>query len=142
MLKPSQISSVVLYDSSSSYGIEIITMEGIEDITLGSSDFTVAMNSYNDSISILNNATNKYMNTIYTDRARSVGSVPNNSNSQSGYYYDTEILPSEYNGKFRDTDSNYVTDWNQMRTLEIQNINENYWLASRYVWTRVRLKLY
>ena len=131
---------VVLYDSSSPYGVEIITMESVEDVKLGYSDptvsgsnnFTKAMNSYNNAISTLNNATSKYINTTYVDKARSVGSVPNNPNSQSGYYTFTKFS-SSYSGKLRDTDTNYETDYNQMKALNINNIDDYYWLASRDV---------
>ena len=124
---------VVLYDSSSPYGVEIITMETVEDVTLGDDDnFKTSMNSYNNAISTLNNATSKYINTTYVDKARSVGSVPNNPNSQSGYYTFTKFS-SSYSGKLRDTDTNYETDYNQMKALNINNIDDYYWLASRNV---------
>ena len=123
----------MLYDSSSPYGVEIITMETVEDVTLGDDDnFKTSMNSYNNAISTLNNATSKYINTTYVDKARSVGSVPNNPNSQSGYYTFTKFS-SSYSGKLRDTDTNYETDYNQMKALNINNIDDYYWLASRYV---------
>ena len=123
---------VVLYDSSSPYGVEIITMETVEDVTLGNSNFNTSMNSYNNAISTLNNVTSKYINTTYVDKARSVGSVPNNPNSQSGYYTFTEFS-SSYSGKLRDIDTNYETDLDQMKALNINDIDEEYWLASRKV---------
>ena len=123
---------VVLYDSSSPYGVEIITMETVEDVTLGNSNFNTSMNSYNNAISTLNNVTSKYINTTYVDKARSVGSVPNNPNSQSGYYTFTEFS-SSYSGKLRDIDTNYETDLDQMKALNINDIDEEYWLASRAV---------
>ena len=130
----------VLYDSSSPYGVEIITMNTVEDVTLGvkdptatgSDNFTKAKNSYNNAIATLNNATSKYINTTYADKARSVGSVPNNINSQSGYYTFTEFS-SSYSGQLRDEDTNYETDYNQMGTLGIRAIDDYYWLASRLV---------
>ena len=123
---------VVLYDSSSSYGVEIITMETVEDVTLGDDDnFNTSMNSYNNAISTLNNATSKYINTAYVDKARSVGSVPDNPNSQSGYH--RTQFSSSYSGKLRDTDTNYETDYNQMKALNINNIDDYYWVASRNV---------
>ena len=117
-----------------------IADEIVEDVKLGYSDptvsgsnnFTKAMNSYNNAISTLNNATSKYINTTYVDKARSVGSVPNNPNSQSGYYTFTKFS-SSYSGKLRDTDTNYETDYNQMKALNINNIDDYYWLASRDV---------
>ena len=123
---------VVLYDSSSSYGVEIITMENVEDVRLGSGDFTTSMNSYNNAISTLNSKASTYNNTTYSSRARCVGSVPNNINSQSGYYTFTNFT-SSYSGKLRGEDTNYETDWNKMETLGIRDINEWYWLASHNV---------
>ena len=126
---------VVLYDSSSEYGVEIITMETVEDVTLGnSSNFNTSMNSYNSAISTLNNATSKYINTTYVDSARSVGSDPSNPTSDNpGYFTSSYSYMSSYNGKFKNADTNYETDDEQMGTLGIQDIDEEYWLASRYV---------
>ena len=139
-------SCAVLYDSSSEYGVEIITMETVEDIQLGngtggqqsnnSTYFNTAMNSYNSAISTLNNATNKYINTAYADKARCVGSVPNNSSQDdTGYFTSNYSYMSSYNGKFKDTDTNYETDYNQMETLGILSIDKAYWLASRIVYS-------
>ena len=134
----------VLYDSSSPYGVEIITMNTVEDITLGNgmpvglvsqsiSYFNMAMNSYNNAISTLNNATTKYINASYIDRARCVGSLPNNPNSEAGMYSRTENWFSSYNGKFKDTDMNYELDTDQMIHIGILEIDEPYWMASRFI---------
>ena len=123
------IDCVVLYDSSSSYGVEVIAMDSMEDVTLGDDDdFITSMNSYNDAISTLNTRASQYNNRIYSSRARCVGSVPNNINSEG-----EEVTGRDfgYSGKIKDSDLNYVTDWNQMGTLSIQNIGKDYWLASR-----------
>ena len=125
---------IVLYDSSSSYGIQIITDDTVETVRLGdSSNFTTSMNSYNNAISTLNTRAMAYLNTTYASDARSVGSVPNNKNSQSGYFTSSYSYMSSYNGKFRDTDTNYTTDYNKMTSLEIAGSNDDYWLASRNV---------
>ena len=133
----------VLYDNSSGYGVQIITMSAVENVELGNgagngeesnfnqTDFNTAMNSYNNAIETLNKRAEVYLNSTYAD-ARCVGSVPNNKNSQSGYYTFTEFT-SKYNGKFLDADLNYETDWNQMVSLGISYIGENYYLASRLV---------
>ena len=132
---------VVLYDSSSSYGVEIITMESVEDVKLGEDDptvsgadaFTKCMNSYNNAISTLNNATSKYLNTVYSNESRSVGSVPNSPSSESEMYTRSESWFSDYNEKFRDSDENYLIDNKQMLTLGIRDIDDVYWFASRSV---------
>lgn len=135
---------VVLYDSSSPYGVEIITMETVEDIEVGNgtgsvfsnsgtTEFDISMNSYNNLINTLNSKASIYLNTTYASDVRSVGSVPNNKNSQSGMFTSSYNYMLNYNGKLVDTDNNYIIDYNQMETLNIQNIDEFYWLASRNV---------
>ena len=134
----------VLYDSTSEYGVEIITMNTVEDVELGNGTgstqinnttyFNTAKNSYNSAISTLNNATSKYNNTTYSDASRSVGSAPSNPTSDNpGYFTSSDSYMSSYNGQFKNKDTNYETDFNQMKALDIHNIDERYWLASRYV---------
>ena len=126
----------VLYDSSSEYGVEIISMELVENVSLGDYEEIVeSMNSYNNAINTLNSRANAYNNTLYSDKARCVGSVPNNPSSESEMF----VLDTYYswfasfNGKFRDEDNNYETDWNQMSMLGIQILEQQYWLASRAI---------
>lgn len=139
-----QRTCVVLYGPEntnySSYGIQIITMNIVEDIKLGVlNDISASRTSYNNGISTLNNATSKYLNTTYATKVRSVGSVPNNptydaagmftmsaEDNWTGYF-------TQYNGTFKDSDDNYVADWEQMSNLNIYNIEDTYWLASRLV---------
>ena len=135
---------MVLYDNSSGYGTQIITMDTVENIELGNGTgeegynndqtyFNIAMESYNNAITTLNSrAEQGYLNPTYANDARSVGSIPNNKNSQSGYYTFTNFT-SSYSGKLRDKDENYVTDYNAMEILGIKNIGEPYYLASRIV---------
>ena len=125
---------VVLYDSSSSYGVEIIAMESVEDVTLGSSSFSTSMNSYNSAISTLNSAASDYNNGTYSSRARCVGSNPSNPTSDSpGYFTSSYSYMSSYNGQFKNQDTHYETDYNRMGTLGIRDIDDYYWLASRNV---------
>ena len=122
----------VLYDSTSEYGVQLITSACVgNDVTLGDSDFTTSMNSYNNAISTLNNAAGVYNNSDYST-ARCVGSNPTTPSAEAGYYTFTEFS-SSYSGKLKDADTNYETDYNQMEALEINNIADAYWLASRYV---------
>ena len=124
----------VLYDSSSGYGVQLITSDTVTDsYTLGSSTFSTGKTSYNNAISTLNSAVSSYNNSTYST-VRCVGSVPNNPNQDSAGYHTTQF-GSEYDGQFKDTDTNYETDYEQMGTLGIRNIGKNYWLASRYVYT-------
>ena len=123
----------VLYDSTSEYGVQLITSACVgSDITLGdeNDNFTNAMNSYNNAISTLNNAAGVYNNSDYST-ARCVGSNPINPSTEAGMH--TTQFSSSYSGKLKDTDTNYETDYNQMTTLEINDIDDYYWLASRGV---------
>ena len=121
----------VLYDSTSEYGVQLITSACVEnDVTLGDSDFTTSMNSYNNAISTLNNAAGAYNNSDYST-ARCVGSNPINPSTEAGMH--TTQFSSSYSGQLKDTDTNYETDYNQMTTLGINDIDDSYWLASRGV---------
>lgn len=130
----------VLYDNSSEYGTQIITMDIVENIEIGNGKsgydgssteyFNIAMEKYNNAINTFNTRAEAYNNSIYSSSARCVGSVPNNPSSESGYLTITEFT-SKYSGKLRDRDINYETDFNQMGKLGIRDIDIEYWLASR-----------
>ena len=119
-------------------------MNTVEDIELGNGTgreqddnttyFNTAKKSYNNARTTLNNATSKYINTTYADEARSVGSDPSNPTSDNpGYFTSSESYMSSYNGQFKNEDTHYTTDYDQMGTLGIRGIDKNYWLASRLV---------
>ena len=123
----------VLYDSTSEYGVQLITSACVGNrVTLGdeNDNFTNAMNSYNNAISTLNSAAGAYNNSDYST-ARCVGSNPINPSTEAGMH--TTQFSSSYSGQLKDTDTNYETDYNQMKALEINNIADAYWLASRIV---------
>ena len=143
--------SMVLYGPENSnyinYGIQIITLETVEDITLGYSDETAvgtdnlekAMNSYNNAIKTLNNATFKYLNKSYASSSRCVGSIPDNPNYDEADMFISEFkYMEEFNGLFKDEDNNCEADWKQIILLDINNRmdNQSYFLASRYVESR------
>ena len=133
----------VLYDSSSPYGVEIITMQNVvSEYWIGNgtrqtfkpvyddtSYMSIAINQYNSAIQNLNNETMKFLNTTYATSARCVGSVPNNQNSESGYYSGESYI-TKY-GSIKDSDNNYRTDQYQMEDLGINKTGQSYWLASR-----------
>ena len=133
---------VVLYDASSGYGVQIITMETVEQYQIGNgtgtiqkgsqSYFNTAMNSYNAAITNLNSRASQYLNTTYASSARSVGSVPNNPSNESGMYTSSDAWQATVSGKIKDKDENYVTDYNKMVDLGIEDIGTKYWLASRF----------
>ena len=128
------LSCRVLYDNSSGYGVQLITSDTVKNVTLGSSDFSTSMTSYNNAIATLNNEANAYNNTTYSSSARCVGSVPNNPSQDSAGYHTTQFS-SSYSGQLKDTDTNYEADFNQMGTLGIRKIGKDYWLASRLVFS-------
>ena len=125
------IKCVVLYDSSSEYGVQIIAEDTVDVVTLGDSDFNTSMNLYNTAITTLNAKAEEYQNATYVSDARCVGSVPNNKNAESENFKGEYSYLSSYT--FRDADTNYETDYNQMDTLDILIANANYWLASRHI---------
>ena len=132
---------IVLYgpeDSNySRYGIQIITADAVTDsYTLGVSDnFNASRDSYNSAITTLNAEAEKYRKKDdgIAELARCVGSVPDNSSSEAGMHNSSYSYMASYNNTFKDTDTNYEADWNQMNSLGIQNIGKYYWLASRFV---------
>ena len=127
------IECIVLYDSSSEYGVQIISADTVGTVTLGDSDFNIAINLYNNAITTLNEKARDYLNETYASDARCVGSVPNNKNAESGYFTSSESYMTDYNSMFKNTDTNYETDYNQMTALGIASSNNYYWLASHYV---------
>lgn len=108
---------VVLYDSNSSYGIQIITETIVENVTLGiENNFDIAI--YNNAISTLNKRAETYLNSNYASLARCVGSLPNNpSYDGPGMFTSNYSYMSSYNGQFKNADNNYNADWIQLGTL-------------------------
>lgn len=115
---------VVLWDNSSGYGTQIIPLETIGKVSLGSGfNYAAALQSYNDAINYLNKQSEYYADGVNAIDARCVGSVPNNKNSESGF-----------SGSYKLGDDNYTKDYNQMSKLGILDTpGTEYWLASRYV---------
>lgn len=129
---------VVLYGPEntnySSYGIQIIAMESVEDVTLGSSDFNTSMASYNDAISTLNKKAREYNNYTYSADARCVGSAPGNPDYDGpGMCNNQDPWFLNYNGQIKDEDKSYSTDYSKMENIHggILNTGTTYWLASR-----------
>ncbi len=120
------------------YGIQVISMECVEDLVLGSNadgQFNANRDLYNDGINYLNNATQKYLNATYAKSVRCVGSVPDNpSYDVAGMYYSSLSYAAPYNGTFKDLDDNYTTDWEQMKALNVAYPGKDYWLASRLAY--------
>ena len=130
---------VVLYDNSSGYGVQIIAMSSLTDVTIGDkeaySGIEKAKTSYNNAIDTLNDAANKYNNSTYSTSARCVGTNPRNPTDTAGMYSDSNSWFVEQNA-YKNGDTNYTTDYNKMNSLGILNISDSYFLASRYVLTQ------
>lgn len=145
----------VLYDSSSQYGIEIISEESVEKIYIGKNDTTVSASeflysgktsindtqriagaSYNKYITTLNNKANNYLNTDgIANRARCVGSNPSNPIDTTQYFTSTYPFFKNrgWNNILKEGDSNSTIDVLQMKDLGILKRNYSYWLASRCI---------
>lgn len=129
----------VLYETSSPYGLQIITNKTVKDITLGGSDLDSAKKSYNNATQTLNQESEKYINPTFASDARSVGSNPIHKNDEvSGpIQLDYSFQGSQtFDAKKQDT--YYETDLNAMKAATSQGdgihaIGEDYWLASRRV---------
>ena len=125
----------VLYDSSSSYGVQIITIDVFDNFWFGSKSSnetdSVIANRYNGAITTLNSAANNYLNTNYAISARSVGTIPDNPSADTAYY----SFPSNYNVSYnlRAEDTNYLTDYNQLKKLNLLKADQGYYLASRVI---------
>ena len=124
---------VVLYDSSSNYGVQLITCLAYGSVYLGGTDLSSAISSYNNSVSTLNNAAGTYNNNAFSTRARCVGSHPTSTKDTTSYFTSTDEDFALLNGKLKNGDSNYSYDLNQMYSLKINDLpGRHYWLASRY----------
>lgn len=124
----------VLYDNTSEYGLQIITSEIIDYVTIGSDDFEEARSSYNSALDTLNKTAQKHIdNKGIATNARCVGSNPVSQKDDANLVYDENSCLKKYNlnGKFKSSDNNYEIDVEQMQKLNIMNLKESYWLASR-----------
>lgn len=143
----------VLYPTSSEYGLQIISDKSVKTVRLGTddADWNKGKTVYNNAIETLNNEAEAYINPEYAIDARCVGSIPTVGTTGNFIQKDkgTEttlilppstwesyIKPSDWldddTGCF-DTDENYITDEIQMKSINIYDIDEEYWLASRSV---------
>lgn len=128
----------VLYDASSEYGLQIVSLSNVTNITLGyqGNDISAYRNwetSYNGAIKKLNDTAKKYVNTKYSPEggARCFGSVPNDPYSESDYVTFRDGTLDSIIGGVIDSDENYLIDWNQRKRLGIEEPSTSYWFASR-----------
>ena len=144
----------VLYDLSydeengTNYGIEIVSVNPVDLVTLGPNDPIIldsseydgapgeigtaerAKWSYNNAIATLNKKAQSYLTNL-AQRARCIGSNPNNPLSEGGKYSGDE--------SFKDKDSNWVdNDRTQLEAIGAikfsdTSVSTSYWVASRTI---------
>ena len=148
----------VLYPKNSEYGLQIISDKNIENVQFGGDNWIAGKESYNNAIKTLNDKAQTYINLEYATDARCVGSIPTVENgifiSKNEGTDTTVILPppvpegedsnnwwtsytkpdgwDSNDSLCYNTDENYIIDANQMKSANIIQTNEIYWLASRY----------
>jgi len=129
--------------------VEIVSAKPMGSLTLGSSDITVkvttdldgdgtigdegdiAIASYNNAITTINNYCKSLVTAIDNEGVRSVGGINNNYKAYGSTDYDnwgkkiTVAVASE--------DTKYRTDFDKMEQLGITKCDEDYWFASRFV---------
>ena len=120
----------VLYDFNSQYGLQIVTTEPVEDMSIGDEENEeLAKQSYNNAIENLNNKANEYKNTDFSTMARSLGSNPETPDKE-GSYYSNFIGASSKSESYKGSDINCEIDNKQLEKIGL-SIDEKYWLASR-----------
>lgn len=134
------IECVVLWDSSSGYGVQIISSDVIY-INGKVDTVTLDSGSYNSAVSLLNKKTEDYLNEqdktedpLKISSVRCVGSLPSNKGSEpTNMFYKSASWFNSYNSRYKVQDENYLYDYNQMNSLGIKKAGSTYWLASRYI---------
>ncbi len=148
----------VLYVANSEYGLQIISDKNVgSDITLGGDIWEEGKTAYNEAIETLNNEAEKYVNTEYAYDGRCVGSIPtvkngmfvnkNKVRDSEGNILDTldtvsipeaYIMPTGWlsrNTGCYNADMNYVIDKTVLEETKILKTGEDYWLASRDIYS-------
>lgn len=144
------IECIVLYDSNEenylNLGIQIVSTNVVEkNIEIGNGTgsseessnenlFNIAVNSYNEAISMLNTKAETYLKTNgQASDARCIGSLPTNKNSQSTkqtYREDSLLGDGVYS--WNGPDDNFNMDYSKLQELGSLITDEEYWLASRF----------
>ena len=151
MANGNDVECKVLYDSSSSYGIQIVAMSTLENVSLGNGStslsgvkyssnqtyYNTAKDGYNNARSKLNTRARTYVNTDLSpaNGARVIGTPPDNPDVAN--IERTSGTPSYLNNQgFNDIDTYYTTDLNQMNLSSVNAaaISTNYWMGSNYFY--------
>ena len=113
------IECIVLYDTEynetngTNYGVQIISADIVDMVTLGDSDFNTSRDSYNNALKTLYDKAQEYLNPTYASGARGVGSKPDDSDwdTEEMVVIDGAAYPDEYDNIYKIGDENYYTDW-------------------------------
>lgn len=139
------IECIVLYDTEynetngTNYGVQIISADTVDMVTLGDSDFNTSRDSYNNALKTLYDKAQKYLNPTYATSSRCVGSKPDEPDwdTEEMFIADSSYTYMEsYNNMLKSADTNYQVDYNQMETLVITIASSDYWLASRNIFSK------
>lgn len=127
----------VIYDDGTN--IEIASPDAMGNFTIGYQDSeAVGANNEEKTIDSYNNLVvrmNNYCTSLITNEnkisVRSVGSNPENPNNDNSAYQTSNNLGS-YSGLIKSRDENYMKDEMKLAFYNIENIEKEYFLASRY----------
>ena len=150
----------VLYGANEQSGIELISVNPVALVKLGHDDMKVKDSdfkysgkgkinssgkkcsaSYNRAVTTLNEKAEEYINPEFSDKARCVGSNPQNPKdiTVTAFTGKYEYMKTyNYNNKFKVKDLNYKNDYTRLdeigaRNFTDESISSYYWLASRRI---------
>jgi len=134
------------------YGlVEIVSAQPMGNLTLGPGDTSVsvttdidgdgtvgddgdkAIASYNNSIATINNYCKSLVTAVDNGGVRSVGGTDNSYTAYHSTTYDD--WGKNITVDVATTDSKYKTDFDKMQELGIHSCEEEYWMASRHVYS-------
>ncbi len=102
------IECIVLYDTAynqsngTNYGVQVISSDIVDKITLGDENKQKSKESYDNSINTLNNKAQEYLNEDYAIEARCIGSI------------------------------SYTKEYEQLEKANAKKASDYYWLAYKY----------
>lgn len=129
---------IILYNNKTT--VQMVTKEPMGNLELGRLDtayYGRGIDSYNNAISRLNQYCESLINPDKNDNniisVRSIGSNPQNMNSENSAVYTKNGIDDRLNGVAKSTDYNYEDDLTIMSNLKIGGCLRDYWLASRVI---------
>lgn len=131
---------IVLYDkeynqkNNTNYGVQIITSDIVENVTLGDENFEKSIESYNNALQLLYNKAQEFLNDKYAINARCVGSKPDEPDWDTEEMFEIDskyTYMQEFKGKLKKDDTNMMADMGQLILSEELQGKSSFWLASR-----------